>query len=71
MPNMSYCRYENTSKALQDCVDTLMYSDWGEDLSTYEVEALKDLQLLAMDIVNLQDKIENIIENNQERFVTN
>jgi len=68
---MSYCRYENTSKALQDCVDTLMYSDCSEDLSLYEVRALKDLQLLAMDIVNLQDKIENIIDNNKERFVTN
>ncbi len=71
MANMSYCRYENTSKALQDCVDTLMYSDCSEDLSLYEVRALKDLQLLAMDIVNLQDKIENIIDNNKERFVTN
>ena len=71
MANMSYCRYENTSKALQDCVDTLMYSDCSEDLSLYEVRALKDLQLLAMDIVNLQDKIENIIDNNKKRFVTN
>ena len=68
---MSYCRYENTSKALQDCIDTLMYSDCSEDLSLYEVRGLKDLQLLAMDIVNLQDKIENIIDNNKERFVTN
>jgi len=71
MPNMSYCRYENTSKALQDCIDTLMYSDCSEDLSIYEIEGLKELQLLAMDIVNLQDKIENIIDNNKERFVTN
>lgn len=23
MPNMSYCRYENTVKALEDCVDDL------------------------------------------------
>jgi len=68
---MSYCRYENTSKALQDCVDTLMYSDCSEDLSLYEVRALKDLQLLAMDIINLEDKIENIIDNNKQRFVTN
>lgn len=68
---MSYCRYENTSKALQDCVDTLMYSDCGEDLSVYEVDALAQIQLLAMDIINLQDKIGNIIDNNKERFVTN
>ena len=68
---MSYCRYENTSKALQDCVDTLMYSDCGENLSVYEVDALAQIQLLAMDIINLQDKIGNIIDNNKERFVTN
>ena len=68
---MSYCRYENTAKTLQDCVDALMYSDCSEDLSIYEIEGLKELQLLAMDIVNLQDKIENIIDNNKERFVTN
>ncbi len=71
MSNMSYCRYENTSKALQDCVDTLMYSDCSEDLSIYEIRGLKELQLLAMDIINLEDKIENIIDNNKERFVTN
>ena len=68
---MSYCRYENTSKALQDCVDTLMYSDCSEDLSIYEIRGLKELQLLAMDIINLEDKIENIIDNNKQRFVTN
>ena len=68
MANMSYCRYENTSKALQDCVDTLMYSDCSEDLSIYEIRGLKELQLLAMDIVNLEDKIENIIDNNKKRY---
>mgnify|MGYP001605132444 FL=1 len=68
MANMSYCRYENTSKQLQDCVDTLMYSDCSEDLSIYEIRGLKDLQLLAMDIVNLEDKIENIIDNNKKRY---
>ena len=68
---MSYCRYENTSKALQDCVDTLMYSDCSEDLTIYEIRGLKELQLLAMDIINLEDKIENIVDNNKERFITN
>ena len=68
---MSYCRYENTARAMEDCIDTLMYSDCGEDLSVYEVDALAQIQLLAMDIVNLQDKIGNIIDNNKERFVTN
>jgi len=48
-----------------------MYSDCSEDLSIYEIRGLKELQLLAMDIINLEDKIENIIDNNKERFVTN
>ena len=69
--NMSYCRYENTSKQLQDCVYTLMDSDCSEDLSIHEMNGLKDLQLLAMDIVSMEDKIENIIENQKQRFVTN
>jgi hypothetical protein len=71
MPNMSYCRYENTARAMEDCIDTLMYSDCSEDLSVYETDALAKIQLLAMDIINLQDKIGNIIDNNKERFVTN
>ena len=68
--NMSYCRYENTSRQLQDCVDTLMESDLTEDLSVYEVEGLKELQLLAMDIIAMEDKIVNLIENQDQRFVT-
>jgi hypothetical protein len=45
-----------------------MYSDCSEDLSIYEIRGLKELQLLAMDIVNLEDKIENIIDNNKKRY---
>ena len=42
-----------------------------EGHSQQETDALAQIQLLAMDIVNLQDKIGNIIDNNKERFVTN
>jgi len=48
-----------------------MDSDCSEDLSIHELNGLKDLQLLAMDIVSMEDKIENIIENQNQRFVTN
>ena len=41
MANMSYCRYENTSKDLHDVVKALMHSDCDEDLSHYEVTGLK------------------------------
>ena len=70
MPNMSYCRFENTAKALQDCVYAIQNNEVN-DLSTYEVDGLAELQLLAMDIVAMQDEIGDIIDSNKERYVTN
>jgi hypothetical protein len=69
MPNMSYCRFENTARALQDCVNALQDNE-VENLSTYEVNGLADLQLLAMDIVSMQDEIGEIIDSNKERQIT-
>tara|TARA_B100000676_G_scaffold98795_1_gene98691 strand:+ start:1756 stop:1971 length:216 start_codon:yes stop_codon:yes gene_type:complete len=65
MANMSYCRYENTSKDLHDVVKALMHSDCDEDLSYYEVTGLKLILELSQQIVNMEDKIENIIENSE------
>ena len=42
MPNMSYCRYENTSLDMQDVVDTLYDSDVDEDLSALRDTWLKN-----------------------------
>ena len=70
MPNMSYCRFENTARTLQDCVNAIQDNEVN-DLSTYEVNGLAELQLLAMDIVAMQDEIGEIIDSNKERFVTN
>ena len=69
MPNMSYCRFENTARALRDCVNAIQDNEVN-DLSTYEVDGLAELQLLAMDIVVMQDEIGDIIDSNKERFVT-
>ena len=66
MPNMSYCRYENTSLDMQDVVDTLWDSNVDEDLSRSEVRGLKTILDLARDIIDMEDKINNIIENNEE-----
>ena len=63
MANMSYCRYENTSLDMQDVVDTLYDSDCGEDLSQYEQRGLKTVLELAKEIVGMEDKIDNILEN--------
>jgi hypothetical protein len=70
MPNMSYCRFENTARALRDCVNAIQDNEVN-DLSTYEVDGLAELQLLAMDVVAMQDEIGEIIDSNKERFVTN
>jgi len=63
MPNMSYCRYENTSLDMQDVVNTLYDSDVDEDLSTYEQRGLRTILELAKEIVGMEDKIDNILEN--------
>ena len=65
MPNMSYCRYENTSLDMQDVVDTLWDSSVDEDLSLSEVCGLRTILDLARDIIDMEDKINNIIENNE------
>ena len=65
MPNMSYCRYENTSLDMQDVVDTLWNSSVDEDLSLSEVCGLRTILDLARDIIDMEDKINNIIENNE------
>ena len=66
MPNMSYCRYENTSLDMQDVVDTLYDSDVDEDLSDYEQRGLRNILELAKEIVGMEDKINNILENQEQ-----
>ena len=61
---MSYCRYENTSIDMQDVVDTLFDCDVDVDLSHSELRGLDAILELAKDIVEMEDKIENILENN-------
>jgi len=65
MGNMSYCRYENTSKDMVDVVNSLYDSDCSEDLSSYEVQGLKKILELSKDIVDMEDKINNILENQE------
>ena len=66
MPNMSYCRYENTSLDMQDVVDELYDSDVDEDLSDYEQRGLRTILELAKEIVGMEDKINNILENQEQ-----
>jgi hypothetical protein len=64
MPNMSYCRYQNTSLDMQDVVDTLFDTNVDVDLSKEELRGLDTILELAKDIVDMEDKITNILDNN-------
>tara|TARA_R100000664_G_scaffold34160_1_gene54490 strand:+ start:17939 stop:18145 length:207 start_codon:yes stop_codon:yes gene_type:complete len=64
MPNMSYCRFENTSKDMRDCLYALDRGE-AEDLSNYEIEGLKNLLAYAKEIVELEGEIEGLVEQNE------
>jgi len=61
---MSYCRYQNTSYDMQDVVDTLFDCDVDVDLSHSEQRGLDTILELAREIVEMEDKITNILDNN-------
>tara|TARA_X000001382_G_scaffold93690_2_gene68245 strand:+ start:685 stop:912 length:228 start_codon:yes stop_codon:yes gene_type:complete len=61
MGNMSYCRFENTSSDLLDCMEALEDLDVGQvfEMSSYEREGLLDLVKLSNEISN-QFSLEDI-----------
>ena len=61
MPNMSYCRFENTVNDMQDCIYAIEEGDTSE-LSNSEVRALEEFLDLAREITNLEYDIEQILE---------
>lgn len=64
MANMSYCRYENTSKDLKDCVNALYQADVNEPLSSsWEERGLRDLLYFSKEIVDMEDIITEILDN--------
>jgi len=79
MGNLSYCRFENTAKALQDCIDAVeeMMDNNGKDshgqvLSTSEKVAFEELIELCDNYSNyaqtIQEQIDNAWEEEQESF---
>jgi len=68
---MSYCRFENTARAMADCVSAIEDNEISENLSMYEVNGLKDMQMLAMDLVNLEDEIEDLLTKSRTLHNTN
>lgn len=49
MPNMSYCRFENTSSDLEDCID-----HWEDELSESENKSKKILIFQAIQILKME-----------------
>lgn len=60
---MSYCRFENTSNDLCDCVDALENQEIDENTSNSEIEGLASILGYALQIVAMQDEIKDIIDN--------
>tara|TARA_Y100000114_G_scaffold59018_1_gene54006 strand:- start:1605 stop:1808 length:204 start_codon:yes stop_codon:yes gene_type:complete len=61
MANMSYCRFENTTRDMEDCIYAIENKE-TDDLSNYEVNALEDFVQIAKNILNLEEEINDIIE---------
>ena len=61
MPNMSYCRFENTVKDIRDCINAIEDGECDE-LSSYEVSALKEFKELGHEIKRLDIDIDLILE---------
>ena len=65
--NMSYCRFENTSKAMSDCLDAIMDGDY-DDLTTYERQGLIDILAYCEDILHHREDIEERLNVLQSKY---
>ena len=61
MPNMSYCRFENTVMDIRDCINAIEERD-TDSLSSYEVNALREFKELGDEIKRLDIDIDLILE---------
>ena len=63
---MSYCRFENTLADMRDCLHTLENGLDAEELSDYEISALRDFADTARQIARFESNIYNVIEEFEE-----
>ena len=66
MGNMSYCRFENTLADMRDCLNALEDGLDAEELSSYEISALRSFADVADSIARRAQQIENVIEEYEE-----
>ena len=60
MGNMSYCRFENTSRDLRDCLDAIENEEI-DDLSSYEKDGLESLLEYCEAIFFMKEEIEETL----------
>ena len=66
MGNMSYCRFENTQMDMRDCLNALEDGLDVEELSSYEIDALRGFADTARQIARFENNIYNVIEEYEE-----
>ena len=67
MGNMSYCRFENTAEALEDCLDALENGAHTEDLSSYEKRGLEALLGYCAEVYYMKEEIEEALEDTKSK----
>ena len=65
MGNMSYCRFENTTKDLEDCIEAIENGEINE-LNEYEIQAIQTLKYQAKCILEMEDDIDIGIAQSKE-----
>ena len=75
MSNMSYCRFENTARDLQDCLDAVEElinyngkNSYGEPLSESEKEALDEMIELTAQLNKLATRVAGLVEREYEKY---
>ena len=65
---MSYCRFENTTLDIEDCLNAIVENYYSEDepISDREAKALQRLQDQAEEILDLSEEIELILAKKNE-----
>ena len=70
MPNMSYCRFENTYNDLRDCVDAMEEAaTFSElDLSQYELDSYLDMKRLCERFLKQYDVLSETMHAEVDEF---
>ena len=64
MGNMSYCRFENTSRDLRDCLQAIENGEI-DDLDSYERDGLESLLDYCEKIFSMKEEIEETLKENE------